>query len=306
MSKQKALHPLIEGYLLYLRDVSRKAAGTLRDVRCTLRRVSESLATLCPGVPLWKAELKDYLRWIELEREHGHTGGTLAKNVSHLRGFLDYAWRCGRSDRNVLDGFTIQDKSPSCPPRVLTVAEARRVVEACPGQTSQERRERLMVLLLYGCGLRTQELCELRVQDVDTEHKQLQVHGKGDRERAVPIPGGVLTELLAYLLERGWKRGPLLRQTGRRRPVGAHEVCDVVRRAAERAAIGWKVTPKTLRHSYATHLMDRGVGLAVIARLLGHRTPTETGVYLHALKHRKREAVDRLSRNQSHQEGAEE
>ena len=65
--------------------------------------------------------------------------------------------------------------------------------------------------------------------------------------------------------------------------------------AAARAELTWKVTPKTLRHSYATHLMDRGVDVAVIARLLGHRSPRETGIYLHALKGRAEEAVDRLS-----------
>jgi site-specific recombinase XerD len=261
------------------------------------------LSSLCPGVPLWKVELKDYLRWIEVEREKGHAGRTLAKNVSHLRGFLDYAWRCGRSDRNVLDGFTIQDRSPSCPPRVLTVDEARRLVDACPRETARDRRDRMMVLLLYGCGLRTQELRDLRVPDVDTEHRQLQVHGKGDRQRVVPIPGAVFTELLSYLLERSWKRGPLFRLEGRRGVVSSFEVCDAVRHAAGRAGIPWKVTPKTLRHSYATHLMDRGVGLAVIARLLGHRTPTETGVYLHAFRDRKREAVSRLPEARPRQEG---
>ena len=89
--RQPSLDPLIEGYLDYLLDVARKAAGTVRDVRCTLRRVSEAMERLAPDRPLWKLELLDYLRWIERERQAGRVGAGLNKNLSHLRGFLDYA-----------------------------------------------------------------------------------------------------------------------------------------------------------------------------------------------------------------------
>jgi site-specific recombinase XerD len=82
-------------------------------------------------------------------------------------------------------------------------------------------------------------------------------------------------------------------------------VCDVVRQAAERAGIAWPVTAKTLRHSYATHLMDRKVDLAVIASLMGHRSPAETGVYLHVLEGRSREAVNRLDRKNDAKKGGE-
>ena len=118
--------------------------------------------------------------------------------------------------------------------------------------------------------------------------------GKGDRQRIVPLPEMVYTELLAYLLERGGKRGPLLRTEKYGKALGAKHICEVVCHAAERAGINREVTPKALRHSYATHLMDRGVDLAVIAKLMGHRSPAETGVYLHVLKDRPQRAVNRL------------
>jgi integrase/recombinase XerD len=80
----------------------------------------------------------------------------------------------------------------------------------------------------------------------------------------------------------------------KRRPIAAKEVCQVVGRAAEHAGLGGHVTPKMLRHSFATHLMDRNVDLAVIASLMGHRSPQETGVYLHVLGNQAEEAVARL------------
>jgi len=299
MSDQKQRHPsldpLMEGYLEYLSDVARKAPGTVRDVRCTLRGVSQVMERLAPERPLWKLGLSDYLRWIEEERMFGRSGASLNKNLSHLRGFLDYAWRSGRADRNVLDHFQIQDDGKRKEPESLSIEEAVQLVKSCPTSTPWERRDRMVILLLYGCGLRTKELCDLRVQDVDTTRREVIVRaGKGDRQRMVPLPEMVYTELLAYLLERGGKRGPLLRTETFGKHLRAKHVCGVVSLAAERAGIKREVTPKALRHSYATHLMDRNVDLAVISRLMGHRSPAETGVYLHVLKDRPQRAVNRL------------
>jgi len=283
------MDPLIEGYLSYLDKVGRKTPRTIIDVRCTLRR---AIAALRSDAALWHLELEDYLHWLEAERQNGSTETTLAKYLSHVRGLLEYAWRSGRSQRNVLDGFSLAHTARRTPPKSLTLEEAEGLIEATavPGPTA--RRDRLLVLLLYGCGLRTDELCSLDVVHVNRERRELLVwKAKGDRPRAVPIPDGVYTELLAYLLEHG-KRGPLFRTTIRKSRLRVHDVCAIVRAAARRAGLPDSVTPRTLRHSFATHLMDRGVDLAVIASLMGHRSPQESGVYL--LPGRAEAAVDKL------------
>ena len=154
-----------------------------------------------------------------------------------------------------------------------------------------------MILLLYGCGLRTSELIGLNVQDIHRERRELDVlKAKGDRPRTIPLPDAVFTELLAYLLERGGKRGALFRTEAKRRRITPKDVAEVVRVAARRAELTGRVTPRTLRHSFATHLMDRGVDLAVIASLMGHRSPHETGVYLHVLPKRREAAVRQLQK----------
>ena len=202
------LDAITEGYLAYLSDVSRKAPGTVRDVRCTLGKVSRQMQEHHPDLPLWKLKLEDYVRWLNEQRSSGGaTPASLCKYLSHVRGLLDYAWRSGQSDRNVLDGFTLEDDGQRHPPAALSEAEAARLVKACPAKTRLDRRERMVVLLLYGCGLRTEELCRLDVADVNRERQELTVwHGKGDRQRVVPVPQGVFMELLAYLGERGGKR----------------------------------------------------------------------------------------------------
>jgi len=291
------LDPLIEGYLSYLTDVGRKSPRTVIDVRCTIGRVVEGMRANHPRVALWRLSLQDFLHWLERERQAGRTATSLAKYLSHVRGLLDYAWRSGRSERNVLDGFQLQDAAPRTAPRSLNLEEAQRLITACPQGSTIQRRDRLMILLLYGCGLRTQELCSLDVGDVNRDRRELQVlHAKGDRPRVIPIPDGVYTELLAYLLDRGGKRGALFRTTAHGRRISAKDVCVGVKDATERARVEGLVTARTLRHSFATHLMDRGVDLAVIASLMGHRSPAETGVYLHVLPQRREAAVRLLEK----------
>jgi len=290
-----ALDPLIEGYLSYLGTVARLRPRTVIDMRCTIGRAAASLDARRPGVPLWKLELADYLAWIDGERALGASPTGLAKKVSHLRGLLEYAWRAGRAERNVLDGFRLQDAVTRRPPNVLTIPQAEALVRRCPRATPAQRRDRLMILLLYGCGLRTQELCGLDVADVNRERQELVIRkAKGDKPRVIPIPDALYTELLAYLLEHG-RRGALLRTAHLSRRIAAKDVCEVVRDAAARAGLPSTVTARTLRHTFATHLMDRGVDLAVIASLMGHRSPQETGVYLHALPRHPEEAVRRLT-----------
>jgi integrase/recombinase XerD len=281
-------------YLQYLLDVERKAPGTVRDIRCSLRRVLRWMVHHEQAKPLWQLSFNDYLIWVEAERLGDTSVASLAKYLSHLRGLLEFSWRSGRCTRNVLDGFQLQDNQQRQVPRWLSLEEAKQLVEACPSQTRAQRRERMMILLLYGCGLRTRELYQLRLQDVDRQRQELFIqHGKGGRQRTVPIPSVVYTELLAYLQERGGQRGLLLAR-GSGRAASAREVCQVVRDAARRAGLFGGITPKVLRHTYATHLMDRGVDLAIIASLMGHRSPQETGVYLHVLGGEAEAAVQHL------------
>lgn len=293
--KRDVLDPWIEGYLSYLTDVRRMNRRTISDVRCTPKKVGAFMAKHQPDRPLWKVALEDYLAWLEYARDKGSSANALAKELSHVRGLLDYSWRSGRSDRNVLDGFSLQDSLHNSPPRSLTLDEAQRLVQACPSRSPEQRRGRIVVLLLYGCGLRTSELCALDVQDIDLERREIFIkHAKGNRQRTIPVPGVVWTELLAYLTQRGGKRGALLRTRVKSARISQREVGEIVATAALRAGITGKVTARTLRHTFATHLMDRGVDLAVIASLMGHRTPVETGVYLHVLPGKTEAAVNAL------------
>ena len=293
-----SLDPLIEGYLDYQLKVRRLAHRSIVDMKCTLKRAVAALEQMRPSVPLWKLTLEEYMTWVNRQREAGYSPQSLNKQLSHLRGLLEYAWRSGRADRNVLDGFSLQDSLRVVVPKFLSIEEARRLVEACPSHTRLERRNRLVILLLYGCGLRTSELCQLDVADADLERQEIVIrHGKGDRARRIPVPDAVWTVLLAFLAERKGRRGALLRTENKQTRFSSKDVCEVVHATALAAGLTQLVTAKTLRHSFATHLMDRGVDVAVIASLMGHRSAQETGIYLHGLPGRRESAVKLLNQN---------
>ena len=139
-----AMDPLIEGYLSYLDKVGRKTPRTIIDVRCTLRRATTHFERTRPGVALWHLALEDYLHWLEAERQCGCTESSVAKYLSHVRGLLEYAWRSGRAERNVLDGFSLQHSLRRSEPQSLNLEQAERLVRATttPGPTA--RRDRLI------------------------------------------------------------------------------------------------------------------------------------------------------------------
>ena len=120
----------IEGYLSYLKQVRKISSGTIVDMRCTFRNVSRYIKDHFPEKKLWKLELEEFLQWVENEREKNRSTGTIAKDISHIRGLLEYSWRSGRTSRNVLDGFNLQDKKePKIPPRALSMDEVEVLIK---------------------------------------------------------------------------------------------------------------------------------------------------------------------------------
>lgn len=171
-------------------------------------------------------------------------------------------------------------------PVVLSVAEIERLLAAVRIQDPLAFRDLAMLEVLYGSGLRISELLELRTRDLQLEEGLLQVSGKGGKQRLVPVGGRAAAALHRYLrelrprLDRGESRGVVfLARHGR--PLSRMGGWRVVRRTAERAALERRVTPHTLRHSFATHLLEGGADLAAVQEMLGHADISTTQIYTH-------------------------
>jgi integrase/recombinase XerD len=171
--------------------------------------------------------------------------------------------------------FVVYGKKPRTLPVVLSPADVRRLLDAVP-----PGRNRLMLRTAYGCGLRVSELTHLRVADVDGSRKVLWVrHGKGNKDRGVPLPDRLLDELRAYWREHRPAVWLFAGPTGR--PLHVTVLQRSVQQARRAAGIRPAATCHTLRHCFATHLLEAGTDLPTLQRLLGHSHLSTTLRYLH-------------------------
>jgi site-specific recombinase XerD len=200
---------------------------------------------------------------------------TVVTHVCALRFFCRHVLR----RRNVYEELPYPKRRDRLPV-VLSPEEVQRLIAG-----AKNLYHRTLLLTLYGAGLRRAELCDLKVRDIDSQRMMLRVErGKGGRDREIPLSATLLTSLREYYR---WMRPQTYLFPGTRdgwradAPITAKVVWDAVQHAKRKAGIDKRVTPHTLRHSYATHLLEAGADLRTIQLLLGHADLSHTTVYLH-------------------------
>ena len=217
------------------------------------------------------------------EEARPYRATSVARTLSSVRSFHRSMLRDGVTDRDPAMGVS-RPKLPRSLPHPLTVAEVERLLDAVDRATPAGLRDRAILELLYGSGLRVSELTGLDVDDVDLEEGSVRVLGKGGKEREVPLGRYGREAVEAYLVAArpafviGRDRGALfLNQRGGRL---SRQSCDRMVRAAARAAgIDRHVSLHTLRHSFATHLLEGGADVRVVQELLGHASVATTQIY---------------------------
>lgn len=219
--------------------------------------------------------------------ERGYASATLSRKLSTLRGFV----RCLAENGVVAgdaDGVIVGSGEPRRLPRILSVGEVEKLLAAAGGSEPRERRDRLLLELLYGCGLRSQEAIDLDLDDVDVEQTLVTVSGKGGRVRVVPLGGAAEAARRAYAgsaraaLAAGAGSlpvSPALLLTRRGRRLSTSDVRRIVDKCGRQTDIA--VTPHMLRHAYATHMLEGGADLRAIQELLGHASVATTQIYAH-------------------------
>jgi len=176
-------------------------------------------------------------------------------------------------------------------PEFLTLPEIERMLKSPKGRSPQISRDKAILELFYATGLRVSEVAGLKIHDVNQEGKYLRCLGKGNKERVVPIGSLALRAMECYLKVRGkllkGKKDPgilFLSQKGAR--LSRKGIWDLIKKYARMAHIKKKISPHTLRHSFATHLLEGGVDLRIVQELLGHADIATTQIYTHVSKDR--------------------
>ncbi|WP_456422773.1 site-specific tyrosine recombinase/integron integrase [Thermococcus sp.] len=252
---------VVEEFETYL-DLEGKSPNTIRMYSYYVRRYLE-----------WGGKLnsRSALRFLARLRREGYSNRSLNLVVQALRAYFRFEGADDEAEK------LKPPKVPRSLPKALTRDEVKRLLSVIP---PTRRRDRLIVLLLYGAGLRVSELCNLKKGDIDLDRGLIVVRGgKGAKDRVVPIPEFLAEEIRAYLKTRSDSSEYLLVEERRKEKdrLSTKTVWYLLKKYGKKAGI--EVTPHKLRHSFATHMLERGVDIRAIQELLGHSNLSTTQIY---------------------------
>ena len=293
MVKKSAQTP-IERFKIYLRLEKGVSAHTLEAYMMDVIKFEKFMCT--DGKQLTDAVLEDFRAFLETLNEVGIHPRSQARLLSSLRSFYGFLLLDGYIETNPIERL----KSPKIGvhlPDVLTLDEVDRIIGAVDLSMLEGQRNRAIIELMYSCGLRVSEVCNLRISDLYLTEEFIRVTGKGDKQRLVPISPRAIEELNYYFNDRDHiniKPGYIdyvFVSERRGKSLSRITVFRMVKELVKIAGINKNVSPHTFRHSFATHLLEGGANLRIIQALLGHESISTTEIYTHIDRTRLREEI---------------
>jgi integrase/recombinase XerD len=262
------------------------------------RDIRKFLGFVVAGKLVWNRVTEEgIVRFIHKESQAGLSARSLARLISTLRSFFKFL---------VLSGFVKKDPSSQLTtpstwralPKFLTVKEVEELLRAPDDKKPHGVRDRAMLEVLYGSGLRVSELASLKLAEVNLEDGFLICRGKGGKERIVPLGRSACVAVRRYLAEvrplvvSGERDELFLSRRGK--PFSRQGLWKLIRQHAREAGLAANISPHILRHSFATHLLERGADLRSVQLMLGHSQITTTQIYTHVSRERLRRVYDRF------------
>jgi integrase/recombinase XerD len=274
----------LESFRDYLALESGHSANTVEAYLRDLRRLGEfarARGVRDPG-RLTRSALREF---VFLLKDLGLSAASIRRSVSAIRTYYGFLVGEGRVTQDPSDRLESPRRGRILPD-TLSVQEVEALLGSPRVELPLAWRDRALLELAYGAGLRVSELCGLGLTDLLLSENLVRVLGKGSKERLVPLGRSVIGAVSVYLhtmrpeLDRGKSKGRVL-LNARGEPLSRVGAWGVVKRAAERAGITKRVTPHTLRHSFATHLLEGGADLRAVQEMLGHADLSTTQIYTH-------------------------
>lgn len=271
-------------FLAYLeaeRGYSRNTIAAYRqDLQHFADFLEETEATLKQLTPALMQRFVGFL-----SERVGDNPASAARRLSAVRSFLRFLIEEGTIERAPIEAIEAPKRWKRLPD-VLSQSEVEALIEAPKGDGAIAARDRAMLELLYDTGMRAEEICALGLASVNLPARYVRVYGKGGKERVVPLAAKGADMLKEYLeLARPKLEGPaspplvFLSKSGR--AIKRQNLWDMVQKRALEAGIGRPIHPHTLRHSFATHLLEGGANLRAVQEMLGHASVSTTEIYTH-------------------------
>lgn len=284
---EKAVH----SFILYLHNVKKVSENTIQSYQQDLRGLIDFLhhKNVKDIAHVTKTDLYGYLLYLERKK---FTAATIARKIASVRSFYHFLYREGWVQEDLSEGVHAPHVEKKMP-EIMTREQVESLLEAPRGTEPKQLRDKAMLELLYATGIRVTELVTLKLSDVNLPMGFL-VCGEGDRERVVPFGGQAKMALLAYaagardiLVRDGGEKALFVNCNGK--PMSRQSVWKLVKHYAEEAGIEQDITPHTLRHSFAAHLVGNGADLRSVQEMMGHSDILSTQRYADADHRRIRE-----------------
>jgi integrase/recombinase XerD len=283
---ERTRDPELEGFLAV--SAARLAPRTVEAYRRDLTALAGWL-----GRSPASATTQELERYLADLRAAGLAPATIARRIASLRSFFRHLILIGAAEANPAAELELPRRIRRLP-RALSPAEAERLIDAAAGTTPRALRDRALVELLYGAGLRVSEAVGLEKGGVDLDQRLVRTIGKGGKERVVPV-GREAVEALRRYLSRGRahldrRHRPELFLNAQGGPLTRAGAFLILRRLAAKAGLEpARIHPHLLRHSFATHLLEGGADLRSVQEMLGHADLATTELYTHVTDRRRRE-----------------
>ena len=273
---------LLSEYLEYLDVEKGLSENTTSAYRRDLNDFMENC--LIPFSDIQRSQITTYIRNLH---EKNYSPSSIMRKIAALRGF--FKWLCVNGYCNTDPTLTLElPKAPKKLPKIMTVNEIETILNQ-----NLSKSEKVIIELLYGCGLRVSELVNLNINDYDLSGKYIQCFGKGSKERIIPLGSKAVSAIKNYLPERDFLLQKFRLDTKRLlihkhgREMTRQDVYNFIYEQGKK--IHKAISPHTLRHSFATHLLENGADLRVVQELLGHSNVSTTQLYTHISKKRLKE-----------------
>jgi integrase/recombinase XerD len=293
----------IDSFLKYLvveKGFSKNTEDAYRNDLYQLQHFVEGEAAKNGSIPSWDSfDRQEMLSYILSLKEKSYASTTLARKIAAAKSFFKFLTEEHTVRQNPTENIASL-KIGRALPKPISVAEARRLLEEPARQTTPEaKRDKAMLELLYASGMRVSELVSLNVSDVDTGDGYVRCFGKGHKERMIPIYPRATSSVLVYLKEgrphmlqnKSDEKALFLNVRGER--LTRQGLWQILKGYARAAKIEVEVTPHTLRHSFATHMLNGGADLRMVQELLGHANISTTQVYTHLTSEHVRQTYEK-------------
>ncbi len=290
----------IARFLQYLTVERNASAYTIKSYREDLAALADYLTEACGGnVPRPEAitvlELRGYVAALH---EAGYAKTSIARRLASLRSFFKFGQREGWTNTNPAKPLRNPRKGRSLP-HFLSAEDIGRLLSAPPANTAMGLRDRAILETMYSAGLRVSETVGLNRGDLDFDDGILRVRGKGRKERLAPIGSYAAAALQKWLVKArlnpreppGGAAPVFLNKFGRR--LTTRSVARMLEKYLQLTSLDSRTTPHSLRHSFATHLLDRGADIRSVQELLGHKSLVTTQIYTHVSTAALREVYEK-------------